>query len=101
MARQAAAVGASFFSAQPLFLKACSRPTYLGFIREHFPALEMDYAARFATRDFAAPGYRRQLAEMVETACQRYGLARRSMDALLTLKKPAAGITGTQQRLFG
>jgi DNA repair photolyase len=102
MARQAAAVGASFFSAQPLFLKPCSRPTYLGFVREHFPALVADYAARFATRDFAAPAYRRHLAEMVETACQRYGLGRRSMDALLALKKPAVGITyPAQQRLFG
>ncbi len=102
MARQAAAVGASFFSAQPLFLKPCSRPTYLGFVREHFPALVADYAARFATRDFAAPAYRRQLAEMVETACQRYGLGRRSMDALLTMKKPAVGATyPAQQRLFG
>ncbi len=102
MARQAAAVGASFFSAQPLFLKPCSRPTYLGFVREHFPALEADYAARFATRDFAAPAYRRQLAEMVETACQRYGLGRRSMGTLLAPKKPVVGITGAiQQRLFG
>ena len=102
MARQAAAVGANFFSAQPLFLKPCSRPTYLSFVREHFPTLMADYAARFATRDFAAPGYRQHLAEMVETACQRYGLGRRSMDALLTLKKPAVGITGgMQQRLFG
>lgn len=102
MARQAAAVGASFFSAQPLFLKPCSRPTYLGFVREHFPSLQADYAARYATRDFAAPGYQRQLAEMVETARQRYGLGRRSMDALVTLKKPVVGITGgMQQRLFG
>jgi DNA repair photolyase len=102
MARQAAAVGANFFSAQPLFLKPCSRPTYLGFVREHFPTLMADYAARFATRDFAAPAYRRQLAEMVEAACQRYGLGRRSMDALVTMKKPAVGITrGIQQRLFG
>jgi DNA repair photolyase len=102
MARQAAAVGASFFSAQPLFLKPCSRPTYLGFVREHFPSLQADYATRFAARDFAAPAYRRQLEEMVETARQRYGLGRRSMDALLALKKPAVGITyPVQQRLFG
>jgi DNA repair photolyase len=88
MARQAAAAGASFFSAQPLFLKPCSRPTYLSFIRENFPALEADYAARFADRDFAAPRYRRELAEMVETACRRYGLGRRSGDALLTSDLP-------------
>ncbi len=84
MARQAAAVGASFLSAQPLFLKSCSRPTYLSFVREHFPTLEADYARRFADRDFAAPAYSRELAERVETACRRHGLGRRSNDALLT-----------------
>jgi DNA repair photolyase len=88
MARQAAAAGANFFSAQPLFLKPCSRPTYLSFIREYFPALEADYAARFADRDFAAPKYRRELAEMVDAACRRYGLGRRSGDALLTRDLP-------------
>ncbi|ODU55727.1 MAG: radical SAM protein, partial [Granulicella sp. SCN 62-9] len=45
MARRAAAVGANFLAANPLFLKPCSRPTYLSFVREHFPALEEDYAA--------------------------------------------------------
>ena len=84
MARQAAAVGASFLSAQPLFLKSCSRPTYLSFVREHFPSLEADYAKRFADRDFAAPAYQRELAERVEAACKRHGLGRRSNDALLT-----------------
>src|ERR1700733_2401077 len=53
MARRAAAVGASFFAAHPLFLKPCSRPTYLSFVREHFPSLQADYAKRFATADFA------------------------------------------------
>jgi len=108
MARQAAAVGASFFAAQPLFLKPCSRPTYLSFVREHFPTLEADYAERFAWRDFAAPAYRDELASMVAQVCQRYGLPRRSRDALLTrtegtLRKPvgSVGRTVQQQQLFG
>jgi DNA repair photolyase len=108
MARQAAAVGASFFAAQPLFLKPCSRPVYLSFLREHFPALEADYAERFGQRDFAAPAYRLELAEMVETVCRRYGLGRRRpVETLATrtdgLVRPPAGSVGTaqQQRLFG
>jgi DNA repair photolyase len=84
MARQAAAVGASFFAAQPLFLKSCSRPTYLNFIREQFPALESDYARRFADRDFADASYRQHLARIVKEACRRNGLNERSSDALLT-----------------
>jgi DNA repair photolyase len=119
MARRAAAVGASFFAANPLFLKACSRPTYLSFVREHFPSLVGDYERRFGVADFAAPPYRRQLAEMVERACRRYGLRQRSRDAVLTRdivagskaalmrtagferKPPASMVDGGQQRLFG
>jgi DNA repair photolyase len=93
MARQAAAARASFFSAQPLFLKPCSRPTYLSFVREHFPALEADYAKRFGDRDFATPKYSRELARMVEAACRRYGLGRRSSDALLSRELPVASDT--------
>ncbi len=84
MARRSAAVGASFFAANPLFLKSCSRPTYLSFVREHFPSLVEDYERRFGAADFAAPPYRRQLALSVARACRRYGLRQRSTDALLT-----------------
>ena len=84
MAERAAEVGASFFAAHPLFLKPCSRPTYLAFVRENFPALETDYAERFGNADFASQPYRHQLAVMVDRACRRHGLSQRSSDALLT-----------------
>ncbi len=95
MASLAAAARASFFAAEPLFLKSCSRPTFLSFVREHFPHLVRDYETRFATDDFATPAYRRQLAALVEKACRNHGLGRRSTDALLTrdvgLRKPPVG----------
>ena len=81
MAKQA---DASFFAAMPLFLKSCSRPTYLSFVREHFPHLVELYRQRFTTMDFADGAYRGQLAAMVERTCRHYGLAQRSTDALLT-----------------
>lgn len=84
MARRSAAAGAHFFAAQPLFLKACSRPTYLSFIRESFPELVREYEQRFGAAEFAAPPYRRQLALAVARSCRRYGLRQRSSDALLT-----------------
>ena len=84
LAQRAAAVDANFFAAHPLFLKPCSRPTYLSFVREHFPSLQSDYAKRFAHADFASRVYSAKLAEMVDTACRRYGLRRRWSDALLT-----------------
>jgi DNA repair photolyase len=105
LARRAAAVDASFFSAHPLFLKPCSRPTYLSFVREHFPSLEADYAKRFAHADFASRTYAAQLAAMVDAACVRYGLRRRwSDDALVTKREgrrtPQSVGATAQQRLF-
>jgi DNA repair photolyase len=113
MAQAAAEAGASFFAANPLFLKPCSRPTYLSFVREHFPSLVKEYEAQFGSADFAAPAYARQLADRVERACRRYGLRLRSGDALLTRdtgfdsagdakrRPPQRVATGGQQRLFG
>jgi DNA repair photolyase len=85
LARRASAVGASFFAAHPLFLKPCSRPTYLSFVREHFPSLQADYEKRFAHADFAGRAYSARLAEMVGASCRKYGLRQRwGGDALLT-----------------
>jgi DNA repair photolyase len=105
MGRRAAEADASFFAANPLFLKLCSRPTYLSFVREHFPALEADYRTRFANRDFAAPKYRKQMEELVNTVRRKYKLGRRSMDVLPedmpVAKKTVNTVTaGVQQRLF-
>ena len=106
MAQRAAAAGASFFAAHPLFLKPCSRPTYLRFVREHFPALEADYAKRFGNADFASLRYRHRLAAMVDQACRRHGLGRRSSDALLTRNEaggrqpPARADAPLQRSLF-
>lgn len=77
MARHAAGVDASFFSANPLFLKPCSRPTYLSFVREHFPHLVADYHRRFDHADFAAKPYAQRLSHLVQQARERHGLNRR------------------------
>ena len=94
VAAAAKAADASFFAGEPLFLKSCSRSTYLSFVREHFPALEAEYATRFAHADFAAQPYRREMAEMVQRVCVRHGLTRRSFDALLTRDVGLAGRLG-------
>ena len=107
MAARAKEVGASFFAAQPLFLKGCSRPTYFEFIEKHFPELKQDYATRFAKDDFATGPYRRELAERVARVCRKHGLAARSSDALLTrdvgfARRPVANVGAVvQERLFG
>jgi DNA repair photolyase len=77
MAARAAEANASFFAANPLFLKPCSRPTYLSFVREHFPHLVADYHRRFDHADFAARPYAQQLSRLVSQARERHGLNRR------------------------
>ncbi len=106
MAERAAQVNASFFAAEPLFLKPCSRPTFLSFIHEHFPALKCEYATRFRTAEFAGRAYQEQMARLVTAACRRHGIGERSTDALLTrdagvmAKGPGRATGVAQGRLF-
>jgi DNA repair photolyase len=105
MASRAAQARASFLDAQPLFLKSCSRPTFLSFVREHFPHLAADYAVRFAERDFAAAPYRQHLASLVRHACRRHGLGSRpgnlfTREAALASKPAASILAPAQAALF-
>ena len=84
MAAKVAEANASFLAAEPLFLKSCSRPTFLSFVREHYPQLTADYERRFQDRDFADRAYRQTLSDRVANACRKHGLPQRSTDALLT-----------------
>jgi DNA repair photolyase len=77
MAFHAAQAGASFFAANPLFLKPCSRPTYMSFVQEHFPTLMPEYERRFAHADFASKAYAQHLSHLVSQARERHGLNRR------------------------
>ncbi|GGA53009.1 hypothetical protein GCM10011507_00080 [Edaphobacter acidisoli] len=99
MARRAAAHGACFFSANPLFLKPCSRPTFLSFVREHFPTLVADYARRYSHADFVSPAYRTEIATRVARICRRYNLGRRSVGEMMTIPpQPAAALPFTPPR---
>ena len=84
IAKRAKAADASFFSAQPLFLKPCSKEIYLRFIREHFPTLEAMYRQRFDSEAFVSTAYRKRIEALVKAVCTKYELGRRRTDALLT-----------------
>jgi DNA repair photolyase len=93
VASRAAAAGASFLGAHPLFLKSCSRPTWMSFVREHFPHLLDDYRKRFAKADFVDAEYREMVTERVRAICRKHGLARRSTASLLNASgAQAAGV---------
>jgi DNA repair photolyase len=91
VASRAAAANASFLKAHPLFLKSCSRPTYLSFVREHFPHLADDYARQFATRDFVDAEYSDKMRTRVREICSKYGLTQRSSDVLVAIDPEAFG----------
>ena len=84
MAALAREARACFFHANPLFLKPCSKETYLGFIRRHFPALEPMYRERFESAAFVPRAYADRCRDLVRAACRKHGLGQRSSDALLT-----------------
>ncbi|MGA7158070.1 MAG: radical SAM protein [Acidobacteriaceae bacterium] len=83
VAARAAAAGACFLGANPLFLKSCSRPTFLNFIREHLPHLADDYNRRYATADFVDPTYRNRLASITRQICRKHHLGERNSDSYL------------------
>ncbi len=84
VAAAAKGVDASFLCAQPLFLKPCSKVTYLAFIKENFPKLEPLYQQRFESDAFVGNAYAQRIRAMVKSVCRQHGLAERSGDALLT-----------------
>jgi DNA repair photolyase len=88
MAELAHRARACFLYANPLFLKPCSKDTYLAFIREHFPALEPMYRTRYEKNAFVPKAYAERCRDLLHAACKKHGLglrsAQREKDALLT-----------------
>ena len=77
VARAAAEAGACFFAAGALFLKPCSLPTFLAFVREHFPAQLAAYEKRYAASAFVSPAYRERVAQIVASICREFKLGKR------------------------
>jgi DNA repair photolyase len=77
VARAAADAGACFFAAGALFLKPCSLPTFLAFVREHFPAQLAAYEQRYAASAFVSPAYRQRMTALVASICREFKLGKR------------------------
>jgi hypothetical protein len=89
MAQLSRQARACFLHANPLFLKPCSKETYLAFIREHFPALEPMYRTRYESAAFVPKAYAERCRDLLRAACRKHGLSPRNSsqpqeDALLT-----------------
>jgi len=80
VAKRAKAVDANFLGANPLFLKSCSKGTFLEFVHQHFPQLEASYEKRYAEHAFVSKAYQKRIADLVALVGQKYGLGRRRGD---------------------
>jgi len=80
VAKAAAGAGASFFTAGALFLKPCSLPTFLAFVRENFPEQLASYEKRYAQSAFVSAAYRRRVSELVDSIRREYKLGQRHID---------------------
>jgi len=95
VARAAAAADASFLAAGALFLKPCSRPTFLDFLREHFPGQLAAYQRRYADSAFVSAEYKKRVADLVDSICREHKLGRRYSD------QPETGTPETGQPEIG
>lgn len=77
VAKAAATADASFFTAGALFLKPCSLPTFMAFVREHFPDQLASYEQRYSKSAFVSSEYRRRMSELVESIRREYKLGQR------------------------
>lgn len=73
MARKSREADASFFFANPLFLKPCSKATFLAFVHEHFPQLDGVYAKRYQEA-FVSRAYQKRVSDLVAAVRKKYRL---------------------------
>jgi DNA repair photolyase len=78
VAAGASKADASFFHAEPLFLKPCSKTVFEEFVAHNFPELSTAYGERYRDRAFVGPAYRKRMVEMVGAVKAKYGWGRRS-----------------------
>jgi DNA repair photolyase len=88
VARAAARVGANFFAAGPLFLKACSLPTFFKFVEERFPQQLAGYKQRYGASAFVSAEYRKRVADVVESVCREHKLGRRYEETPASYEAP-------------
>jgi DNA repair photolyase len=76
MARKAREADADFLFANPLFLKPCSKATFLAFVHENFPELDAVYAKRYEEA-FVSRAYQKRIGELVTAIKRKYQLGTR------------------------
>jgi len=72
--KEAAANGASSFSASPLFLKPCAQQVFFPFLEQHFPHLLRRYKERYQANAYLKGHYPEMIRERVHKVLSRHKL---------------------------
>jgi DNA repair photolyase len=72
----AAAAGADYVFANPLFLKPCSAAVFLPFLEQNFPHLAENYRRRYQDRPFLPPAYAKRLSQLIALLREKYKITR-------------------------
>jgi len=97
MARKAREADADFFHANPLFLKPCSKATFLAFVHEHFPQLDASYAKRYEEA-FVSRAYQKRIGDLVAAVEQKYQLGLRYAGTQPEIEENAGGAADEEQQ---
>jgi DNA repair photolyase len=74
--RAAAAAGADYVFANPLFLKPCSAAVFLPFLAQHFPHLVENYRRRYQDRAFLPSAYAKRLSQLIARLREKHKITR-------------------------
>jgi DNA repair photolyase len=99
VAKAAAEAGSSFFAANPLFLQACSLPTFFKSVEEHFPGQLEAYRQRYGSSAFVSAEYSKRIADLVDAICRQYKLGRRYQPIPPARERPAPEFVQIQTSL--
>jgi DNA repair photolyase len=91
MAKRAKEVDACFMAANPLYLKPCSKGTFLAFVHEHFPGLEASYEKRYGEGAFVSKAYRKRVSDMLAAVMRKYKLGERYVELRTIPEQTEAG----------
>lgn len=91
VAAAASEAGARYFTAQPLFLKPCSRGAFFPMLEQRFPHLVRRYRQRYEQGAYLKGEYPKLIAERVRAVRSEYGLTEKISHPCATDRATFAG----------
>jgi DNA repair photolyase len=96
----AAAAGADYVFANPLFLKPCSAAVFLPFLEQNFPHLAENYRRRYQDRAFLPSAYGKRLSQLVARLREKHKITRPRREGSAYATKWPVQVFDEQLKLF-